>query len=77
MVANIQNYQITIITIIIILTNCKCAFSSSQVCTCMENYQINKLTKSQNYKLQVHFCIFTNLHMLNLHVFILACTTQL
>jgi hypothetical protein len=30
----------------------------------MKNYQ--------NYKLQVHFCIFTSLHMLNLHVFILA-----
>jgi hypothetical protein len=30
----------------------------------MQNYQ--------NYKLQVHFCIFTSLHILNLHVFILA-----
>jgi len=27
--------------------------------------------------LQVHFCIFTSLHMLNFHVFILACTTKL
>jgi hypothetical protein len=32
--------------------------------------QICKITKK--YKLQVHFCIFTSLHMLNLHVFILA-----
>jgi hypothetical protein len=30
----------------------------------MQNYQ--------NYKLQVHFCIFTSLQMLKLHVFILA-----
>jgi hypothetical protein len=26
----------------------------------------------ENYKLQVHFFIFPSLHMLNLHVFILA-----
>jgi hypothetical protein len=50
MFTNIQNYQITIITIIknlIIkfynLTNCKCA--SSQVCICMKKYQITKITK--------------------------------
>jgi hypothetical protein len=30
----------------------------------MQNYE--------NYKLKVHFCIFTSLHMLNLHVFKLA-----
>jgi hypothetical protein len=40
------------------LTNCKCAFSSSQVCTCMQNYQISKLTKSpklQNLKITSAF----------------------
>jgi hypothetical protein len=84
MLTNIQNYQISIIKNKKLkfynFTNCKCAFSSSQVCTCMQNYQITKLPKSpklQSYKLQVHFCLFTNLHMLNLHIFIFASTTKL
>ncbi len=85
------------------LTNCKCMFSSSQVCklqnymiiNCMclfVNFKFTKLkilklqvhvckyVKLPNYKvekLQVHFCIFTSLHMLDFHVFILACTTKL
>jgi hypothetical protein len=44
-----------------------------------QNYQTRKLPKSQklqSYKLQVHFCIFTSLHMLNFHIFILACITK-
>jgi hypothetical protein len=60
-----------------ILTNCKCAFSSSQVCTCMQNYQITKLKKSPKLEIGSAFLGFTSLHMLNLHVFILACTIKL
>jgi hypothetical protein len=72
------------------LTNCKCTFSSSQVCklqnykiiNCMclfVNFKFTKLKTSQVtiLKLQVHFCIFTSLHMLDFLVFILACTTKL
>jgi hypothetical protein len=76
-----KNYQITIITIIV--TNSQ--FDKLQVCIFQVHKfalvcKITKLPKSpklQGYKLQVHFFIFISLHMLNLHIFILACTTKL
>jgi len=46
------------------------------------NFKFTKLktsqfTKLKILKLQVHFGIFTSLHMLDFHVFILACPTKL
>ncbi len=45
----------------------------------IQNYQITIILIFKNLpfdKLQVHFGIFTSLHMQNLHIFILACTTK-
>jgi hypothetical protein len=46
----------------------------------IQNYQITIILIFSNVqfdKLQVHFGIFTSLHMRNLHIFILASTTKL
>jgi hypothetical protein len=61
MFANMQNYKII---------NCMCSFV---------NFKFTKLKTSPVtiLKLQVHFCIFTSLHMPDFHVFIIACTTKL
>jgi hypothetical protein len=85
MFANIQNYHNyhnNKLKIKILqfgkLQVCIFKFTSLYLYAKLPNYQINKIPKITKLDIASAFlCHVTSLHMLNLHVFILACTTKL
>jgi hypothetical protein len=90
MFANMKNYKIIKILQFDKLQVYVLKFTSLQI-TKLQDYKLHVLVckfqiyKTKNFsiykinkiKLEMHFCIFTSLHMLDFHVFILACPTKL